>query len=350
MEEPPKVQARARGAGKITAKTKHERYADRNNKRKLATAALNEKPALLAEIEDLKNEIEDLKKEVFTLRISVDPLHAAEIKELKDTIHVMRTEGIFARAETQKRVAQLKSAELEQQAKGKSLDRHEVKLQEQSENLSSAMTQLKLLSGMKKEMEEAISEAKSAIQEVDDQFEAQAEELAAKVARVTFLRKELDAARALRKTSAAAEGETIQECIEQYEDEVASQEDELETAYSPICIRRVVDGEKQRQVDFNFYMADVKSMMIGATPEAVRKIQSYILEAAGVQMKEGWQDDQMKFRALRNLRLDAGDMVLIAAGIELAKAKRLLAIWVDETEKQLVPQLSQCDDHLLRQA
>ena len=213
------------------------------------------------------------------------------------------------------------------------------------------MTQLKLLSGMKKEMEEAISEANDARQKVDHEFEVQEQDnqsklpalhqkLESKVARVTFLRKELDAARALRTTSAAAEGETIQECIEQYENEVASQEDDLEAAYSPICIKMVVDGEKQRQVDFNFYMADVKSMMIGATPEAVRKIQSYILEAAGVQMKEGWQDDQLQFRALRNLRLDAGDMVLIAAGIELAKAKRLLALWVDETEKQLISQLS----------
>jgi len=213
------------------------------------------------------------------------------------------------------------------------------------------MTQLKLLSGMKKEMEEAISEATDARQKVDHEFEVQEQEnqsklsalhqkLESKVARVTFLRKELDAARALRTTSAAAEGDKIQECIEQYEDEVSSQEDDLEAAYSPICIKMVVDGEKQRQVDFNFYMADVKSMMIGATPEAVRKIQSYILEAAGVQMKEGWQDDQLQFRALRNLRLDAGDMVLIAAGIELAKAKRLLALWVDETEKQLISQLS----------
>jgi hypothetical protein len=107
---------------------------------------------------------------------------------------------------------------------------------------------------------------------------------------------DLDAARLLRKTSAAAEGEKNQECSEQYEDEVASQEEDLEVANSPICIKMVVDGEKQRQIDLRFYMADLKSMMIGATPEAVRKIQLCILEAAGVQMMEGWQDDQLQVK------------------------------------------------------
>jgi hypothetical protein len=165
------------------------------------------------------------------------------------------------------------------------------------------------------------------------------EQLQRKAERVTVLRRQYASSRTKSNADAAAANANLEELASRYEDVVRDQDIDIDDAKQPTSIKLTIDGKKQSEINLDWHMADMKSMML-ATPIVVRKIQAYTLEAAHVNMTPGWQQDQSCVRTMRRLRLDAGDTVAVIAGIVLSKALRILAMWVDETEKQLVSQLS----------
>ena len=205
--------------------------------------------------------------------------------------------------------------------------------------LSSSLQELKVKTCLVVEMTNALGCFSEDVQVLEENNQSIKQQLQRKAERVTALRRKCAISRTKASADAAAANANLEELASRYEDVVRDQDIDIDDAKQPTSIELTIDGKKQSEINLDWHMADVKSMML-ATPIVVRKIQAYTLEAAHVNMTPGWQQDQSCVRTMRRLRLDAGDTVAVIAGIVLSKALRVLAMWVDETEKQLVSQLS----------
>jgi hypothetical protein len=106
----------------------------------------------------------------------------------------------------------------------------------------------------------------------------------------------------------------------------------IDEMQEPLHSHILVDGEKSREWDVEYWKRFMMSMLRGS-PDVVTDIwenaMQYMEACSSAKRDRAWE--YPKQTSLLNMRTDGNLVGMICAAIDVAKAKRLLTFFIDET-------------------